>query len=112
MWTYYGAFYVQQYGFRTDQVGLVHSLPGWVSSCGQTAAGGRLGRAHAAFYRRSVGAGSLMGCADAAAARCCRIALHGGRLAHARHGLVSTVELFRRSIASGRAVTLPSMGPQ
>lgn len=43
MWTYYGAFYVQQHAFSTQQVGWVSLAAGLGVLLGQTAAGGRLG---------------------------------------------------------------------
>lgn len=43
MWTYYGAFYVQQYALTTQQVGGVSLAAGLGVLLGQTAAGGRLG---------------------------------------------------------------------
>jgi len=43
IWTYYGAFYVQQHRFTTQQVGWVSLTAGLGVLLGQTAAGGRLG---------------------------------------------------------------------
>jgi predicted MFS family arabinose efflux permease len=61
MWTYYGAFYVQRYGFGADQVGWVSLAAGLGVLIGQTAAGGRLG-AHPRrlFIAGCIGSGSLI----------------------------------------------------
>jgi predicted MFS family arabinose efflux permease len=52
MWTYYGAFYVQRYGFGADQVGWVSLAAGLGVLIGQTAAGGwaAWGTPTASFY--------------------------------------------------------------
>jgi predicted MFS family arabinose efflux permease len=88
MWTYYGAFYVQHYGFSTAQVGLVSLAAGLGVLIGQTAAGGRLGaRPWLLFIAGCAGSGSLIGMSpDAIAAGDCCHHTYGGRLAHARHG--------------------------
>ena len=50
MWTYYGAFYVQQHAFSTQQVGWVSLAAGLGVLLGQTAAGGRPGASQDASF--------------------------------------------------------------
>jgi predicted MFS family arabinose efflux permease len=108
MWTYYGAFYVQQHAFSTQQVGWVSLAAGLGVLLGQTAAGGRLGRQPGRlFLLGCLGAGPLIGLslllplpASAAVAL-----MAAGWL---MHGLlmVSTVVLLIRQSPAGRATTL------
>jgi predicted MFS family arabinose efflux permease len=108
MWTYYGAFYVERYGFGSDQVGWVSLAAGLGVLIGQTAAGGRLG-AHSRllFIAGCIGSGSLIGLSlilplPAVAAIAIMAA---GWLAHGMV-MVSTVILLVDSSPAGRAVTL------
>jgi predicted MFS family arabinose efflux permease len=108
MWTYYGAFYVQHYGFGTDQLGWVSLAAGLGVVIGQTAAGGRLGaNSGLLFIAGCVGSGSLIGLSlilplPAVAA----IALMAaGWLTHGAV-MVSTVILLVDQSPAGRAVTL------
>jgi predicted MFS family arabinose efflux permease len=112
MWTYYGAFYVQQYAFSTEQVGWVSLVAGLGVLVGQTAAGGRLGgRPRLLFIVGSAGSGPLIGLSlmlplPAAAA----VALMAA--GWLMHGLlmVSTVVLLVGQSAAGRATTLTLYG--
>jgi MFS transporter, DHA1 family, inner membrane transport protein len=108
MWTYYGAFYVERYGFGTDQVGWMSLAAGLGVLIGQTAAGGRLG-AHSRhlFIAGCVGSGSLIGLSlilplSAVAAITLMAA---GWLTHGMV-MVSTVILLVDRSPAGRAVTL------
>jgi MFS transporter, DHA1 family, inner membrane transport protein len=108
MWTYYGAFYVERYGFGSDQVGWVSLAAGLGVLIGQTAAGGRLG-AHSRllFIAGCIGSGSLIGLSlilplPAVAAIAIMAA---GWLAHGMV-MVSAVILLVDSSPAGRAVTL------
>jgi predicted MFS family arabinose efflux permease len=108
MWTYYGAFYVQQHAFSTQQVGGVSLAAGLGVLLGQTAAGGRLGgRPRRLFLVGCLGSGPLIGLslllplpAPAAVAL-----MAAGWL---MHGLimVSTVVLLVDQSPAGRATTL------
>jgi predicted MFS family arabinose efflux permease len=108
MWTYYGAFYVQQYAFTTQQVGWVSLAAGLGVLLGQTAAGGQLGdRPRRLFLIGCLGSGPLIGLslllplpAPAAVAL-----MAAGWL---MHGLimVSTVVLLVDQAPAGRATTL------
>jgi predicted MFS family arabinose efflux permease len=88
MWTYYGAFYVQRYGFSTAQVRV--GLPRCRIRCPRRPDGGwraawqaSVGSSHRRMHRLRV-AHRLV--ADATAAGNCRHHPYGGGLAHARHG--------------------------
>jgi predicted MFS family arabinose efflux permease len=62
MWTYYGAFYVQRYGFSIEQVGWVSLAAGFGVFLGQITAGSRLGRRpYNLFIGGCAGSGSLIG---------------------------------------------------
>jgi MFS transporter, DHA1 family, inner membrane transport protein len=108
MWTYYGAFYVWQYAFTTQQVGWVSLAAGLGVLLGQTAAGERLGdRPRRLFLTGCLGSGPLIGLslllplpAPAAVAL-----MAAGWL---MHGLVmvSTVVLLVDQSPAGRATTL------
>jgi predicted MFS family arabinose efflux permease len=108
MWTYYGAFYVQQHAFSTPQVGWVSLAAGLGVLLGQTVAGGRLGsRPRRLFVVGCIGSGPLIGLslmlplpAPAAIAL-----MAAGWL---MHGLimVSTVVLLVGQSPTGRATTL------
>jgi predicted MFS family arabinose efflux permease len=108
MWTYYGAFYVQQHTFTTQQIGWVSLAAGLGVLLGQTAAGGRLGgRPRRLFIIGCIGSGPLIGLslllplpAPAAVAL-----MAAGWL---MHGLimVSTVVLLVGQSPAGRATTL------
>jgi predicted MFS family arabinose efflux permease len=112
MWTYYGAFYVQQHAFSTPQVGWVSLAAGLGVLLGQTAAGGRLGRQPGhLFVVGCVGSGPLIGLSlmlplPAPAA----IALMAARWL--MHGMimVSTVVVLVRQSPAGRATTLTLYG--
>jgi predicted MFS family arabinose efflux permease len=112
MWTYYGAFYVQQHAFSTQQVGGVSLAAGLGVLLGQTAAGGRLGgHPGRLFLVGCVGAGPLIGLSlmlplPALAAVVC---MASGWL---MHGLVmvSTVVLLVGQSPAGRATTLTLYG--
>jgi predicted MFS family arabinose efflux permease len=112
MWTYYGAFYVQQHAFTTPQVGGVSLAAGLGVFLGQTAAGGRLGgHPGPLFLAGCIGAGSLIGLSlmlplPALAAVACMAA---GWL---MHGLVmvSTVVLLVGQSPAGRGTTLTLYG--
>ena len=108
MWTYYGAFYVQRYGFAADQVGWVSLAAGLGVVIGQTAAGGRLG-AHSRllFIAGCLGSGTLIGLSlilplPVVAAITLMAA---GWLTHGMV-MVSTVVLLVDRSPAGRAVTL------
>jgi predicted MFS family arabinose efflux permease len=112
MWTYYGAFYVQQYAFSTEQVGWVSLAAGLGVLVGQTAAGGRRGgRPRLLFIVGSAGSGPLIGLSlmlplPAAAA----VALMAA--GWLMHGLlmVSTIVLLVGQSPAGRATTLTLYG--
>jgi predicted MFS family arabinose efflux permease len=112
MWTYYGAFYVQQHAFNTQQVGWVSLAAGLGVLLGQTAAGGRLGsRPGPLFLVGCAGAGLLIGLSlllplSTPVAVACMAA---GWL---MHGLVmvSTVVLLVGQSPAGRATTLTLYG--
>ncbi len=62
MWTYYGAFYVQQYAFSTEQVGWVSLAAGLGVLIGQTAGGGWVGgHPRLLFMLGCAGSGPLIG---------------------------------------------------
>ncbi len=62
MWTYYGAFYVQQYVFSTEQVGWVSLAAGLGVLIGQTAGGGWVGvHPGLLFMVGCAGSGPLIG---------------------------------------------------
>jgi predicted MFS family arabinose efflux permease len=88
MWTYYGAFYVQQYAFSTPQIGWVSLAAGLGVLLGQTAAGGRLGSRPGHLFL--VGLRWLRTAyrpvADAPPARLRSHRPHGSRVADARPG--------------------------
>jgi len=108
MWTYYGAFYVQQHALSTQQIGWVSLAAGLGVLLGQTAAGGRLGgRPRRLFLLGCLGSGPLIGLSlllplptPAAVAL-----MAAGWL---MHGLimVSTVVLLVEQSPAGRATTL------
>jgi predicted MFS family arabinose efflux permease len=108
MWTYYGAFYVQQHAFSTRQVGWVSLATGLGVLLGQTVAGGRLGgRPGRLFIIGCIGSGPLIGLSlmlplPAPAAV---VLMAAGWL---MHGLimVSTVILLVGQSPAGRATTL------
>jgi len=112
MWTYYGAFYVQQHALTTQQVGGVSLAAGLGVLLGQTAAGGRLGRRPGYLVLAGcAGAGPLIGLSlllplPALAAVACMAA---GWL---MHGLVmvSTMVLLVGQSPAGRATTLTLYG--
>jgi DHA1 family inner membrane transport protein len=112
MWTYYGAFYVQHYGFSTAQVGFVSLAAGLGVLVGQTAAGGRLGgRPWLLFIAGCTGAGSLIGLSlilplPAIAAI---TVMAAGWLMHGMV-MVSTVVLLVDRSPAGRAVMLTLNG--
>jgi predicted MFS family arabinose efflux permease len=112
MWTYYGAFYVQQHAFTTQQVGGVSLAAGLGVLLGQTAAGGRLGsHPGALFLMGCVGSGPLIGLSlmlplPALAAVVCMAA---GWLMHGVV-MVSTVVLLVGQSPAGRATTLTLYG--
>jgi predicted MFS family arabinose efflux permease len=112
MWTYYGAFYVQQHAFTTQQVGGVSLAAGLGVLLGQTAAGGRLGsHPGSLFLIGCVGAGPLIGLSlmlplPAVAAVVCMAA---GWLMHGVV-MVSTVVLLVGQSPAGRATTLTLYG--
>ena len=108
MWTYYGAFYVQQHALSTPQVGWVSLAAGLGVLLGQTAAGGRLGgQPGRLFIMGCVGSGPLIGLslmlplpAPAAVAL-----MAAGWLMHGMI-MVSTVVLLVSQSPAGRATTL------
>jgi predicted MFS family arabinose efflux permease len=112
MWTYYGAFYVQQHAFSTQQVGWVSLAAGLGVLLGQTVAGGRLGsRPERLFLVGCAGSGTLIGLSlllplPALAA----VALMAA--GWLMHGLimVSTVVLLVGQSPAGRATTLTLYG--
>jgi len=108
MWTYYGAFYVQRYGFGADQVGWVSLAAGLGVLIGQTAAGGRLG-AHSRhlFIAGCLGSGSLIGLSLVLPLRAVAAItlMAAGWLTHGVV-MVSTVILLVDRSPAGRAVTL------
>lgn len=112
MWTYYGAFYVQRYGFSTAQVGLVSLAAGLGVLVGQTAAGGRVGgHPWLLFIVGCVGSGSLIGLSlMLALPAIAAVTLMGaGWLMHGMV-MVSTVVLLVDCSPAGRAVTLTLNG--
>jgi MFS transporter, DHA1 family, inner membrane transport protein len=112
MWTYYGAFYVQRYGFSTAQVGLVSLAAGLGVLVGQTAAGGRLGgRPWLLFIAGCTGSGSLIGLSlmlPLPAFAAITLMAAGWLM----HGMVmlSTVVLLVDRLPAGRAMTLTLNG--
>ena len=112
MWTYYGAFYVQQYAFSTAQVGWVSLAAGLGVLVGQTAAGGRLGgRPRLLFSVGCGGSGPLIGLSlmlPLPAAAAVAIMAAGWLM----HGLimVSTVVLIVDHSPAGSATTLTFYG--
>lgn len=108
MWTYYGAFYVQRYGFGADQVGWVSLAAGLGVLIGQTAAGGRLGEhPRLLFIAGCISSGSFIGLSlilqlPAVAAI---VLMASGWLTHGLV-MVSTVVLLVNRSPGGRAVTL------
>jgi DHA1 family inner membrane transport protein len=112
MWTYYGAFYVQQHVFHTQQVGWVSLAAGLGVLLGQTVAGGRLGSQPGhLFLLGCLGAGPLIGLSlmlplPAPAAVACMAA---GWLMHGMI-MVSTVVLLLGQSPAGRATTLTLYG--
>jgi predicted MFS family arabinose efflux permease len=108
MWTYYGAFFVQRYGFAADEVGWVSLAAGLGVLIGQTAAGGRLGQhSRLLFITGCIGSGSLIGLSLIlslpAVATITLIA--AGWLTHGLV-MVATVVLLVDSSPAGRAATL------
>jgi predicted MFS family arabinose efflux permease len=62
MWTYYGAFYLQQHALTTQQIGWVSLAAGLGVLLGRAAAGGRLGgRPRRLFLIGCLGSGLLIG---------------------------------------------------
>jgi MFS transporter, DHA1 family, inner membrane transport protein len=112
MWTYYGAFYVQQHGFGVDQIGWVSLAAGLGVLLGQTAAGTRLGgRPKILFIVGCAGSGSLIGLSVMLAippSAAITLMAIGWLL----HGLVmvSTVVLLVGQSPAGRATTLTFYG--
>jgi DHA1 family L-arabinose/isopropyl-beta-D-thiogalactopyranoside export protein-like MFS transporter/DHA1 family inner membrane transport protein len=112
MWTYYGAFYVQQYALTTQQVGGVSLAAGLGVLLGQTVAGGQLGRRPGhLFLIGCIGAGPLIGLSlmlplPALAAVALMAA---GWLMHGMI-MVSTVVLLVGQSPAGRATTLTLYG--
>jgi MFS transporter, DHA1 family, inner membrane transport protein len=112
MWTYYGAFYVQQYSFSTEQVGWVSLAAGLGVLVGQVTAGGRLGgRPIPLFIVGCAGSGPLVGLSlilplPAAAAV---VLMAAGWLMHGLT-MVSTVVLLVGHSPAGRATTLTFYG--
>jgi predicted MFS family arabinose efflux permease len=112
MWTYYGAFYVQQHAFSTPQVGGVSLAAGLGVLLGQTVAGGQLGRRPGhLFLIGCIGAGPLIGLSlmlplPALAAVALMAA---GWLMHGMI-MVSTVVLLVGQSPAGRATTLTLYG--
>jgi predicted MFS family arabinose efflux permease len=112
MWTYYGAFYVQQYAFGTEQVGWVSLAAGLGVLIGQTAAGGRLGGRPTLLFRAGcAGSGPLIGISlmlPLPAAAAVAVMAAGWLM----HGLVmvSTVVLLVGHVTAGRAATLTFYG--
>jgi MFS transporter, DHA1 family, inner membrane transport protein len=112
MWTYYGAFYVQHYGFSTAQVGLVSLAAGLGVVVGQTAAGGRLGgRPRLLFIAGCAGSGSLIGLLLMLSlpAIVAITLMAAGWLMHGMV-MVSTVVLLVARSPAGRALTLTLNG--
>jgi predicted MFS family arabinose efflux permease len=112
MWTYYGAVYVQHYGFTTDQVGLVSLAAGLGVFLGQTAAGTRLGgRPRLLLIAGCVASGSLIGLSlmlPLPAVAAITLMATGWLM----HGMVmvSTVVLLVDRSPAGRALTLTLNG--
>jgi len=108
MWTYYGAFYVQQHAFTTQQVGWVSLAAGLGVLLGQMAAGGRLGsQPGRLMILGCLGSGPLIGLslllplpASVAVAL-----MAAGWLMHGLM-MVSTVVLLVSQSPAGRATTL------
>jgi predicted MFS family arabinose efflux permease len=108
MWTYYGAFYVQRYGFAADQVGWVSLAAGLGVPAGQTAAGGWFGgHPRLTFTAACVGSGSFIGLSLMLplSAVLAITLMAAGWLAHGVV-MVSTVILLVDGSPAGRAVTL------
>jgi MFS transporter, DHA1 family, inner membrane transport protein len=112
MWTYYGAFYVRQHAFTTQQVGWVSLTAGLAVLLGQTAAGGWLGRhPHRLFVAGCIGSGPLIGVSlilPFAALPAIGLMALGWFM----HGLVmvSTVVLLTGRSPAGRATSLTVYG--
>ena len=112
MWTYYGAFYVQQHGFGVEQVGWVSLAAGLGVLLGQTAAGTRFGRRpQILFIVGCAGSGSLIGLSvmlAIPASDSITLMIIGWLL----HGLVmvTTVVLLVGQSPVGRATTLSFYG--
>jgi len=108
MWTYYGAFYVQQHAFTTQQIGWVSLAAGLGVLLGQTAAGGRLGgRPRRLLIIGCLGSGLLIGLSlllPLSALAAVALMAAGWLM----HGLVmvSTVVLLVDQSPAGRATTL------
>jgi predicted MFS family arabinose efflux permease len=108
MWTYYGAFYVQQHALNTQQIGWVSLAAGLGVLLGQTVAGGRLGgRPRRLLLFGCLGSGPLIGLSLLLplAAHAAVALMAAGWLTH---GLVmiSTVVLLIGQSPAGRATTL------
>jgi len=111
MWTYYGAFYVQQHGFGVEQVGWVSLAAGLGVLVGQTAAGTRFGgRPQVLFIVGCAGSGSLIGLSVILAIPSSAITLMA--IGWLLHGLVmvSTVVMLVGQSPAGRATTLSFYG--
>jgi DHA1 family inner membrane transport protein len=112
MWTYYGAFYVQQHAFSTPQVGGVSLAAGLGVLLGQTAAGGRLGRRPGhLFLVGCIGTGPLIGLSLMLPlpARSAVALMAAGWLMHGMI-MVSTVVLLVGQSPAGRATMLTLYG--
>ena len=112
MWTYYGAFYVQQYAFSTEQVGWVSLAAGLGVLIGQTAGGGWLGgNPRLLFIVGCAGSGLLIGLSlmlPLPSAAAITLMAAGWVM----HGLlmVSAVVLLVDQSPGGRATTLTFYG--
>jgi MFS transporter, DHA1 family, inner membrane transport protein len=111
MWTYYGAFYVQQYAFSTEQVGWVSLAAGLGVLIGQTAGGWVGGNPRLLFMVGCAGSGPLIGLSlmlplPSAAAITLMAA---GWVMHGLH-MVSAVVLLVDQSPRGRATTLTFYG--
>jgi len=112
MWTYYGAFYVQQHGFGVEQVGWVSLAAGLGVLLGQTPAGSQFGeRPRLLFIVDSTGSGSLIGLSVMLAITS-SAAITFMALGWLLHGLVmvSTVVLLVGQSPAGRGTTLSFYG--
>jgi predicted MFS family arabinose efflux permease len=112
MWTYYGAFYVQQHAFSTPQVGWVSLAAGLGVLLGQTAAGGRLGHQPGRlFVVGCLGSGPLIGLSLLLPlpALTAVVLMAAGWLMHGMI-MVSTVIVLVRQSPAGRATTLTLYG--